>query len=60
MAIFCQKNVKSLGLTINTKEFPDNKKYGIKYGLSCSPMLLNMISNKPNAVTQKEQIGCSE
>ncbi len=33
MAIFCQKNVKSLGLTINTKEFPDNKKYGIKYGL---------------------------
>ncbi len=46
MAIFCQKNVKSLGLTINTKEYPDNKKYGLKYGLSCPPMLLNMISDK--------------
>ncbi len=30
MAIFCKRNVKSLGLTINTKQYPDNKKVWYK------------------------------
>ncbi len=32
---FLSKNVKSLGLTTNTKEYPDNKKLWFKAVLQC-------------------------